>query len=113
MRGLFHPLEEYAGPFILTVGALCFVLLCCLSSIRCTAYFQCDLDFRILLFRLKMFSCFLTYPATFLRDFFLQFQLVLSVLQFSPNFGSAYEFRYGHSFMKLYLGIFSCVIIII
>jgi hypothetical protein len=25
MRGLFHPLEEYAGPSILAVGMLCFV----------------------------------------------------------------------------------------
>jgi hypothetical protein len=27
MLGLFRPLEEYVGPSILTVGALCFVVL--------------------------------------------------------------------------------------
>jgi hypothetical protein len=27
MLGLFHPLEDYAGPSILTVDALCFIAL--------------------------------------------------------------------------------------
>jgi hypothetical protein len=27
MLGLFHPLEEYVGPSIITVGILCFVVL--------------------------------------------------------------------------------------
>jgi hypothetical protein len=60
MLGLFHPDEEYVGHSILTVGALStfrgptgfvvkFFFGMFLSPIPLMLYFQCDLDFRIVL----------------------------------------------------------------
>jgi hypothetical protein len=66
MRGLFRPFEDHGGPSVSTAGVLCFHLLFGSyvriffgfrpSYFRCTYYFHCVLDFRILLFRLKTSS---------------------------------------------------------
>jgi hypothetical protein len=52
MRGLFRPLQEHAGPFILTVGVLYFVLfLCCMlefsSESGCLPVFARDISIVI------------------------------------------------------------------
>jgi hypothetical protein len=63
MPGLFHPLEEYAGPSILTEGVLRFVFfLGCMIEFLSESVFYfiaCDLKFIILAFRLKTFSSFI------------------------------------------------------
>jgi hypothetical protein len=105
------------------LGCVTIFLAIRLSSILRTWYFYCELDFRILAFRLKMLSSstilvfpvwsFLVYPTALLRDFSSVVSIFVAyfVVCYSPYFRSACKCKYRHGFMKLYLCLFSYLVI--
>jgi hypothetical protein len=106
MDHLFHPFEEYVTSSILSVGALYFVvfwgyMLKFSSKFVFLPFSGRELDLRILLFRLSMFTsppilvsllpCVACYTPQIFH--FCSFNFLFSFFLYSPNFGSVCMYR--------------------